>query len=147
MWDPSPTVRGRPFPGRGAALLPPAAVPSPVPVQDPSRRVGPQGLLTPSDPCRVAQELLFPASLARRWRRGPQWGSMALSMARQQLSPGPFKLFLQKLSNSFIIVLRQCCFKVRSNLSFFLSGHSSFPPVRSFMPLPGPCRILYHICL
>lgn len=71
-------------------------------------------------------------------------GSTALAIAGQQLSPGPSKLFLQKLSNSFLIVLRHCCFKVRSNLFFFfLSGHSSFPPFRSFMPLPGPSRILY----
>lgn len=73
--SPCPAVRGRPFPGRGAALSPPGAVLGPAPVQDPSRGVGPRGLPTPPHPCRVAHELLIPSTVARRWPRGPQWGA------------------------------------------------------------------------
>lgn len=64
----SPAVRGRPCPGRGAALLPPAAVLGPVPVQDPSRGVGPRG----PPPHRTPAEWLTSCSSQPPWQGGGQ---------------------------------------------------------------------------
>lgn len=94
-----PAVRGRPFQGRGrAALAAQAGVPSPaelgpVPVWDPSRGAGPQGL-PPHAPLQSGTRTSYPRSLPKEVVKRTTVAKAALALASEELCPGPLGLFL-----------------------------------------------------